>query len=71
MTPRSNDLDSRRLVIKCTPSTDVRTVDRFLARRRSAAIFDQSTEVDLPDEYHCHLNEIIINFNTVYSCDAA
>jgi len=27
--------------------------------------------VDLPDKYHCHLNEIIINFNTVYSYDAA
>ena len=31
--------------------------------------FDQWTEVDLPVKYHCHLNEIIINFNTVYSYD--
>jgi len=33
--------------------------------------FDQWTEVDLPDKYHCHLNEIIINFNAVYSYNAA
>jgi len=67
MAPPSNDLDA--CVIKCTPSRDVRNVDRFPARRISAAIFDQWTEVDLPDKYHWNINEIIINFNTVYSYD--
>ena len=42
----------------------------FLDGRRSTAILDQCTEVDLPDKYHCHLNEIIIHLNTVYSYDA-
>jgi len=50
---------------------DARTADRFQPDADPQQFLDQWIEVDLPDKYHCHLNEIIIHLNIVYFYDAA
>jgi len=36
----------------------------FCADADPQRFLDQWTEVNFPHKYHCHLNEIIIHFNT-------